>query len=172
MAKNNALFVDIDGVLNSRRTRYYCNGCLGIDTYNLGNLKIIAEICDAKIILISGWKDDWDKEKKNPEKHNRYGKYIDRRMKSVGLEVADKTEGSGLYAYSKRPDGIREYIKKNNVGFFLILDDECYDGYMADDLKEYWIQTDGVAGGLGSDHVIRAIKLYTKHKNANAKSRD
>ena len=53
------LFLDIDGVLNCKATAYSPIGVRDIDNDKLLLLKRIIEATEAKILLISSWKEGW-----------------------------------------------------------------------------------------------------------------
>ena len=168
------IFLDIDGVLNSKKTKYKHGNALGLDAINLENLRNLVNACQAEIVLISGWKEEWDKiEKDNPRRHSHYGKYIDWKFAKHGLSIADKINGNG---YHMRSYGIREYIRKHNVDFFLILDDEEDPEYYRPDMFCYWIQPFS-SKGLTEADVKRAISIKNetsriKKESENAKNEE
>ena len=56
------VFLDIDGVLNSSKTIDRNFDYPELDPRNLKVLKDIVELSHAVLVLISSWKDDWNKE--------------------------------------------------------------------------------------------------------------
>ena len=57
------IFLDIDGVLNCQSSKSSCHGMVGIDNDKVKRLKEIVKATGAKMVLISTWKTDWQKEK-------------------------------------------------------------------------------------------------------------
>ena len=84
------IFLDIDGVLNSRvydRKRNW-NEQTDIDETRLPLVKKIVDGTGAKIVLSSTWREHWDK---NHEKCDEDGIYINNTFAKFGLEIYDKT---------------------------------------------------------------------------------
>ena len=69
------IYLDIDGVLNSTFTTERLEGVVGIDDELLSNLKSIVDYTGAKIVLISSWKNGWEKNDKHLQ--NAFGNYLD-----------------------------------------------------------------------------------------------
>lgn len=135
------LFLDIDGVLNSREDHY--SDKLITDKH-LVYLKEIVDKSNCKLVLSSSWRIilDIDHERSLNLK-NRLGKY--------GLTIFDKTGNNGRY----RGDQIREYLFLHpSIDKFCILDDDS-------DMEEYidhLVKTD-TRYGLLEEHIPRCLAL-------------
>ena len=152
------IFLDIDGVLNEEKSRSRCCGYKGIDDKKVENLAKIVKQTNAELVLISTWKDDWRKTDKAHQ--GMMANYLDRKMKKQGLCIYDKTESvdkaSGFHL--SRGEGVLQYLRKNSVKSFVILDDYQFD-YDGCGLTDCYIKTDARNGGLTEDFTIKAIKL-------------
>lgn len=152
-----AVFLDIDGVLNSysydmKRTENDGN----IDKTRLLVLKQVIDKTGAKIVLSSSWRVHWDKD---PDICDDIGKEINSVFWEAGLEIYDKTPKVG---YLERAEEVRIWLKDNpGVTSFVILDD---NGYGWGDLSKNLINTNYRIGrGLDQKHVLDAIKLLEQH---------
>ncbi|MCI8435880.1 MAG: hypothetical protein HFK10_08025 [Clostridia bacterium] len=150
------LFLDIDGVLNSRaydreRDR---KADTDIDVTRLPLVKEIVDRTGAKIVLTSTWRTDWDRD---PAKCKAGGRYIHRTFAEYGLEVFDKTPDFGLLAV--RRDEVAKWLQTavEPIEGFVIIDD---DGFGWGDLSAHFVKTDPRNRlGLEQDHVERAIEI-------------
>jgi hypothetical protein len=151
------VFLDIDGVLNEEKSRSRCCGYLGIDDKKVENLALIIKKTNAKIVLISTWKDDWRKTDKSHQ--GMMANYLDRKLKKQGLAVLDKTKSIDKNGFHfSRGEGILQYLADNKLGKYVILDDYQFD-YDSCGLTDYYIKTDAYNGGLTEGLVVEAIKL-------------
>ena len=85
------IFLDIDGVLNSEMyewSRGEDRADNRIDLSRVRLLKDIVSATDAKIVLSSTWRLDWDK---SPELCGEDGEYINQCLAQYGLFIIDKT---------------------------------------------------------------------------------
>ena len=147
------IFLDIDGVLNCISTKARCQGCIGIDDLKVKLLKQIIDNTNAKIVLTSTWKTEWNK---NLEECDYAGKYLNNKLKKQKLWILDKTEDNG----KNRGKGIYDWIKKYNVDNWLVLDDEIFKDY-DEEIVRHWVKTDFYDnnGGLQKNHIEKAIKI-------------
>lgn len=147
------IFLDIDGVLNCISTKARCQGYIGIDDLKVKLLKQIIDNTNAKIVLTSTWKTEWNK---NLEECDYSGKYLNNKLKKQKLWILDKTEDNG----KNRGKGIYDWIKKYNVDNWLVLDDEIFKDY-DEEIIRHWIKTDFYDnnGGLQKNHIEKAIKI-------------
>ena len=150
------LFLDIDGVLNSREydRRRDMNMQTNIDQSRLPLVKEIIDKTGAKIVLISTWRNHWNRDESICDED---GNYINRLFSKYGLAIYDKTPDLGLL--SKRKDEVKAWLSEHadEVERFVILDDYRF-GW--DDLSDFYIHTNPNYGlGLEEEHVEKAIVL-------------
>lgn len=154
------LFLDIDGVLNSRaydRTRDYTKDT-NIDPSRLPLVKKIVDRTGAAIVLSSTWREDWEKD---PSRCKKGGKYIDRIFNEHGLHIYDKTPDLGLTALRK--DEVAAWLSETDepIESFAILDDYPF-GW--GELSDRFVKTDPRNGlGLEQEHVERIVALLNEN---------
>lgn len=153
------IFLDIDGVLNSRaydRTRDR-NAQTNIDVSRLPLIKEIVDATDAKIVLSSSWRQHWDKEK---SRCDAAAQYIDTTFAEFGLTIYDKTPDFGINA--SRSEEITKWLQdaKETVGSFVIIDDYPF-GW--GELSAHYVKTDpNFRLGIEKEHVEQAIAILNK----------
>ena len=152
------IFLDIDGVLNEEKSRSRCCGYRGIDEKKVENLAKIVKETGAKIVLVSTWKEYWQKTDKAHQ--GMMANYLDKKLKKQGLTVLDKTENldraSGQYL--SRGEGILLFLATHAVKKYVILDDYQFD-YDGCGLTENYIKTDNENGGLTEELALQAISI-------------
>ncbi len=153
------IFLDIDGVLNCSTTKERCNLFRGIEDQKIALLKEIVIATDALIVLISSWKEHWQKESKLKFLQDELANYLDKKFTDQGLAIIDKIDDD--YCLN-RGEGILEYLRlKKKKGFkidkFIILDGEMFD-YQATKLTKNLIQTSYYQKGLTRKHVKKALE--------------
>lgn len=122
-----AIFLDIDGVLNTPSSESRCGEYIGIDDEKVEILKKIVEKTKAEIVLISTWKKYWRKEEKLKPLQDYSANYLDEKLAKQGLKAVDKTKDKSDGRYLSRGEGILEYVYRNNIENYIILDDCQYD---------------------------------------------
>lgn len=153
------IFLDIDGVLNSRiydRKRNWKEQT-ELDETRLPLLKDIVDETGAKIVLSSTWKEHWDKD---PEKCDKDGIYIVKTFAKFGLEIYDKTPDLGRNF--DRPDEIITWLNATQeaIESFVIIDDYRYAW---GSLSNRFVKTNYYYGlGLEEEHVQKAIKILNQ----------
>ena len=150
------IFLDIDGVLNEEKSRSRCVGYKGIDDKKAENLAAIVRATDAKIVLISTWKDGWRKTDKAYQ--GMMANYLDKKLKKQGVTVFDKTKDMAEGEYLSRGEGILEFLKRHKTESYVILDDYQFD-YDSCGLTAYHIKTNAYDGGLTSALAEKAINI-------------
>ncbi len=150
------LFLDIDGVLNSRA--YDCrrnwNEKTNIDETRLPLVKEIIDKTGAKIVLISTWRRHWNS---NENLCDEDGKCINSLFSKYGLAIYDKTPDFGLLC--GRKDEVKAWLAghADEIERFVILDDYRF-GW--EDLSDFCIFTDPRYGlGLEEEHAAKAISF-------------
>ena len=155
------IFLDIDGVLNEDKSRSRCCGYKGIDDKKAENLAMIVKATNAKIVLISTWKDDWRKTDK--ARQGLMANYLDKKLKKQGVTVFDKTESvdkaSGFHL--SRGEGILQYLSTHTVEKYVILDDYQFD-YDGCGLTGNYVKTDSKNGGLTEEFAKKTIEVLRK----------
>lgn len=150
------IFLDIDGVLNSRaydRKRDWTKQT-DIDETRLPLVKRIVEETGAEIVLSSTWRRHWDK---NAEACAEDGRYINEIFAKYGLKIYDKTPYLGICA--ERKDEVALWLERagDAVEKFVIIDDYRY-GWA--ELYDFFVKTNPNFGaGLEEEHVVKAIEI-------------
>ena len=139
------IFLDVDGVLNTPSSESRCDEYIGIDDEKVEKLKKIVEKTKAEIVLISTWKKYWRKEEKLKPLQDYSANYLDEKLAKQGLKAIDKTKDKANGRYLSRGEGILEYVYRNNVENYIILDD-CQFDYDGCDLTDNYIKTNQIEG--------------------------
>ena len=139
------IFLDIDGVLNTPSSESRCGEYIGIDDEKVEKLKKIVEKTKAEIVLISTWKKYWRKEEKLKPLQDYSATYLDEKLAKQGLKAIDKTKDKSDGRYLSRGESILEYVYRNNVENYIILDD-CQFDYDGCDLTDNYIKTNQIEG--------------------------
>ena len=153
------IFLDIDGVLNSRaydRKRNW-NEQTDIDETRLPLIKEIVDATNAKIVLSSTWREHWNRV---PNRCKEDGRYINKTFAKYGLTIYDKTPNLGISAM--RRDEIQKWLNdaQEIVESFVIIDDYRY-GW--GDLSSRFVKTDpNFRSGIEKEHVDRAIEILNR----------
>ena len=150
------IFLDIDGVLNSRdydRRRDWTT-LSDIDETRVPFIKQIVDATGAVIVLSSTWRMHWESDR---AKCSADGLYVIETLGKYGVEIYDKTPDLGHHA--NRPEEIKQYLDEfgEDVESFVIIDDYMYGwGKLSDN----FVRTDPY-GSLGIDESTaeRAIKI-------------
>lgn len=154
------IFLDIDGVLNCNKSNSRCGGFIGIDDIKVKLLAEIIKQTNAKIILASSWKLDWERFDKDIQSET--GNYLDRKLKRQRLYIADKTTHYG----SERGKEVSEFLQKHQAEKWIVLDDEIFEDYEKFDILPHLVKTDFYNGGLQEHHAKIAINLLnSQHSN-------
>lgn len=157
------IFLDVDGVLNEDKSRARCCGYKGIDDKKAENLAKIVKATDARIVLISTWKDDWRKTDK--VRQGFLANYLDKKLLKQGVSIFDKTESLDKQGfYFSRGEGILRYLEKNPADGFVILDDYQFD-YDACGLTGNYVKTDAYNGGLTELLAQKSIEILNGQSN-------
>ena len=163
------IFLDIDGVLNYQRISERApSGCIGISDTCCERLARIVAVTDAKLVLTSTWKRDWQKGI-STEELPRDGQYLVNKLLKHRLTIYDKTVDP---SWAERGVGIINYLSTvaHPVDSFIILDDERYD-FKEQGLADHLVQTQFSATdnfdepGLQDKHVRKAVRLLNDSKS-------
>lgn len=151
------IFLDIDGVLNNSSTLDERTAPILLDDKNMKNLQHIVQTTDAKIVLVSSYKDSWVKFMLNGT--GIIGRFLVMVFSKYGLSIFDKTESVDLFP--ERGLWIKEYIYDNEPEAFVIIDDSKSD-YEREELTNYWIRPSFEEGGLTEELAQKAIEILNK----------
>lgn len=130
-----AVFLDIDGVLNTRTTvEHTPNGYQGIDDARVEVMaKAIQKYGGADIVLSSDWKD------MRPEDEDI--DYLISKLAKYGL----KLEGKTVDHWNNRGEGIVRYLEEHpEIDEYVILDDNKFDFMDYEKLWERLLITNGI----------------------------
>lgn len=130
-----AIFLDIDGVLNTRTTvERTPEGYRGIDGARVVILaNAIKQYGGAEIILSSDWK--------TIREESEDIAYLESRLAEQGLKLAGKT----IEHRNQRGEGINNYLKEHpEIDEFVILDDNTFDFADYNNLWERLLLTNGI----------------------------
>lgn len=153
------IFLDVDGVLNCHSTKDRCGQYIGIEDSKVKLLKEIVDWTNAKLVLVSTWKEWWFKEDRLKDRQDDLATYLDEKLAKQGLVIYDKTND---YNSINRGKGILRYIelleeRGNFVDKFVILDDETFD-YLKSKTTKYLVRTSFDKNGLEKKHVRKVIE--------------
>lgn len=144
-----AIFLDVDGVLNRDETEELSpKGLTGIEDCLVYNLYLLVDYSDAKIILSSDWKNEWEPEY---SKCGLDGKYLVKKLEARKLSIYDKTDDSsdGSNIYSWRGVGIKRYLKEHpEIDNYVILDDKFFEDF-DEELLKHLVYMENYAGFTG-----------------------
>lgn len=163
--KNNIIFLDIDGVLNSKN--YFTNykkkiknvsdivrqmSEIDVDKFNL-LVDVIREV-NAKVVITSSWR------------MLRIYPLIKEIFISSGIPIIGETK----YLKGNRGKEIRDYLENNDIDNFVILDDEVFNdfGLLKNNLVKTSFYTDGLT--KGSCNEIKKKLLVTEKSGKSGKS--
>ena len=135
-------------------------GCILYDEVVDRPLKLLKEIVDktsAKIVVSSSWRIGCYKSGKDSIFGSRLYNKLEKRLKDYGMDIYDITPS--LNSEAQRADEIREWLSKNTIDNFIILDD---DSDMCEYLNtENFIHTT-YEHGLTEKLKDKAIKVLNK----------
>ena len=150
------IFLDIDGVLNSEK--YEADRAENrdgdyIDLSRVGLLADLVNATDAKIVLISSWRVDWNQDSKLC---GNDGTYINQCLAKYGLFIMDKTPYFSFFTQRKKE--ILTWISQHcsQVESFVIFDDTDH-GW--GELSDRVILTNPRGYGLEEVHIQKALEL-------------
>ena len=154
----NIIFLDVDGVLNNDFTIEFCGNCCGIEDNKVELLSKLVKATNAKIVLISTWKETW--EKKEKENQDMMANYLDEKLAKYDLIAMDKTKDD----YYHRGQGVLNYVNKHNVKNYVIIDDEKFEDYDIDGILNHLVQT-SPRYGLVEEDVQKSLSILSNSNN-------
>lgn len=170
------VFIDIDGVFNHTqaltKTKFKLQvggyGVMGIYLPTLKNLKRIVEETDAKVVLVSSWKDSYVEYMREFGFYKDHklclcieGYYLREKFRKAGIEIYDTTKYCEPSMW-RRGEGILNWIKKyeniEKIDNYIIIDDELFD-YVALGIDSKVVKTSFYKGGLNDKLTDLAISM-------------
>jgi len=159
------IFLDVEGVLNTRETyerayRLYGHTTmidLELDMFRLGYLKQIIDETDAKIVLSSSFRHFFVKENDKVLPTSLKGKRLYDNFKRYGLEIYDTTP----ITMGNREEQIKEWLlNRDDVESFVIIDDDVNN---FDELYSNLIQTSTMRRNYLTSFMKESIGLCERH---------
>ena len=159
------IFLDIDGVLNTidtfkmRKEIYNKYGVIipRIDLYRIEFLKRIIDATQAKIVISSTWK--------------KYEKDMKELIKALNLYDLDIYDVTCIDISGKKGIEINDWLNKNEVDSFVIIDDETSDMLH---LEKYVVKTreNFRETGLLEKHISEIINILNNSKKLVLNNKD
>lgn len=159
------IFLDVEGVLNTRETyerAYRLQGYttmidLELDMFRLGYLKQIIDETDAKVVLSSSFRHFFVKENDNVFPTSLKGKRLYDNFRKYEIEIYDTTP----ITMGSREEQIKEWLSnRDDIESFVIIDDEPNN---FDELYPNLIQTSTMKKNYLSSFMQESIGLCEKH---------
>jgi len=170
------VFLDIDGVLNadcdfggkSKPNPYVSsddgNRYCGICRTHVKLLKKIVDRTDAKLVLTSSWKNDYNDYIRHGY-FNRVGKYLHNKLRAFGLSIYDTTIKYDFSSGKNRGYEISQWLEDHpEVDRWVVLDDEKFSDYDFLKITPNLILTDSEYG-LWKLPALQAIYKLTGEKD-------
>lgn len=154
----NAVFLDVNGVLNYPRCAEVYHGAPGVTDEGLDRLARIVFSCvnPAAVVLTSVWKQLWDNPPLNSNTLDPAASYLFEKLKSRGMHLTDRTQEKNLM---DRGMGIKGWMRKvGGVDGWVVLDDEVFPDYEKYGIVPNLVRTDRNAGLTDKD-VELAIRI-------------
>ena len=163
----NAIFLDIDGVLNCHTSKSKCGQYTGIDKDKVKRLARIVNETNSKIVLTSTWKHGWQPNHaysiertslyEFPE--NYHAKYLDNHLMKKGkLTIYDKTHDNHNNIYY-RGSGIYNWLESHpKVKNWVVLDDDRFPDFETFGIYPHLVLTNPLLG-LTDDDADAAIEI-------------
>lgn len=156
MDNTKVIFLDVDGVLNNVETDTKSpSGFMGLNGDLVLNLSKIIDATDAKIVLSSTWKVDWDSD---PDQREEEGQYLVDVLETYGLGIADKTTDK----IRNRGEGISNWLADHpEVKSWVAIDDDIFGDFEKYGIMPHLVKTT-FAYGLTLDLADQAIEMLMK----------
>lgn len=154
------IFLDIDGVLNTSFTR---DRQESIDEFRVAYLAEVVHKTNAKIVLTSTWRYNFDRGIFSLKPISKSTKELVKTLKKHKVKISDLLPDT---PNDQRAEDILNYIQKNNITQFIILDDELFN-YPSLSLDKHLVRTkfdarDEKEAGFTEGMIQRVIELLNK----------
>lgn len=158
------IFLDFDGVLNSKAYEYEAQGNLGmafsghqLDTRPVSLLNHVVRLTDAKIVVSSAWRHVWSRKELTRILQNRGFEHVDSIIGITpslpGPRAEEVSQWLSMEEERRKIDPDREPIES-----FVILDD--VDEFSQHGLGENLVLTDASVG-LTKQDALRAVQMLS-----------
>jgi len=165
----NYIFLDIDGVLNSKD--FVLERIDDDSSLDESRVKLLSELVketDAKIILSSSWRIRFTESGNIRNTDSEDAKELVRLFKKYGISIYGKTKDyrnshGDYFDIGERYTEIKEYIENNltDDDNFVIFDDETFRGSLLN-FNEHFILTDWFVRGLDETNIKEAKNVLQK----------
>ena len=152
------IFLDVDGVLNTKYTRESIGLHRGIEDELLDRLSVIVFSFKPvpRIVLTSSWKNAWDEHPPSIDKLAPHAQYLFERLRSRGLNITGRTEEKDE---NNRGQGIQAWLRKvGGSDGWVVLDDCVFPDYEERGIIPHLVKTNEHFG-LTDNEVEKAIKI-------------
>lgn len=148
------IFLDFDGVLNSRRYVLNCGDQeLAIDPARMALLKEIVDATGAKLVLSTSWREHWSAD---PKECDSTGRLMDEIFSAHGMQISDKTPKLS----ASRTEEIKSWLAAHpEITNYVVLDDMFLGDAL---LAEHFVKTSYYTEGLGKLEAERAIAILKR----------
>ena len=157
------IYLDIDGVLNSRRYDLYERTDVNapIDESRAEMLAELARRTGAAVVLSTSWRDHWERD---VGAIDETGRKVFSVLERLGVRILDKTP---RISGALRSQEIRAHLREHpEIDRFVILDDDPYDW---GELSDCLVQTSYTRGrGFEAHHLQRALDILGEETEGNA----
>ena len=153
------IFLDIDGVLTSDMYEESRTEKRDDNRIDLSRVKLLADLVkasDAKIVLTSTWRVDWNM---IPLLCGVYGKYLNECFSKYGISILDKTPFISILGDRRKEILTWLSRHRSEVESFVILDDMDF-GW--EELRSRVVITNSQGYGLEEEHVQKALEILNK----------
>lgn len=156
------IFLDVDGVLNCETSTSNCRGYTGIDKDKVEKLKAIVDATNAKIVLISDWKEGWMPGKQYQPNRHPFAAYLDEKLFEYGqLTIFDKTHE---LVSSDRGFGIKAWVNAYpDITDWVVLDDEVFKDYAKNKITPQHLILTNPKEGLTEEKVAETVQLLNRY---------
>lgn len=152
------IFLDFDGVLNSRRYLMSCGEqALAIDPARMALLKEIVDATGANLVLSTSWREHWSVD---PNECDSTGRLMNEIFCAHGMQIFDKTPKLS----ASRTEEIKSWLAAHpEITHFVVLDDMFLGDAL---LAEHFVKTSYYTEGLSKSEAEEAIAILKREGGA------
>ena len=167
--ERSVIFLDVDGVLNTRYAKERCPGgaIIGVQQDLIKNLRHIIDETGAEVVLSSSWRICFKKKKNGNIRANKDGRYLLSELEKQGVSLSGMTPKTKKGAWYRGYE-ILTYLKYYPADHIVILDDEDFD-FDKQEIEGYHVKTDFYEEGLSKEKADDAIHILKTFSAENLK---